>query len=60
MYATVEKIQKKKTKKSGMNLGIPFQLLFIHVGLQMLNDPKQSVDILEVGNSPQYMSHQHF
>ncbi|XP_072048043.1 myb-binding protein 1A-like protein isoform X2 [Amphiura filiformis] len=45
MYALVEKIEKKKSKKSAV--GVPFQLLFIHVGLQMLSDPKQSVEILE-------------
>ena len=48
MIVDVEKIQKKRVKKSGMSSGLPFQLLFLHVGLQMLSEPQKSVEILEV------------
>ncbi|XP_030847614.1 myb-binding protein 1A-like protein isoform X2 [Strongylocentrotus purpuratus] len=47
MMESVAAIQKKSTAGSAMSSGLAFQLLFLHVGLQMFSEPKQSADILQ-------------
>nr|XP_054775637.1 myb-binding protein 1A-like protein [Lytechinus pictus] len=47
MMESVSAIQAKSGKTSAMSSGLAFQLLFLHVGLQMFSEPKQSADILQ-------------
>ncbi|XP_072164198.1 myb-binding protein 1A-like protein [Diadema setosum] len=47
MMKSVKAIQQKSTKSGALSSGLAFQLLFLHVGLQMFSEPKQSADILQ-------------
>ncbi|XP_070572411.1 myb-binding protein 1A-like protein [Ptychodera flava] len=47
MLAAVRKIQKRTSKDSSLSEGYAFQLLYLHIGLQLFTEPKQALGILE-------------
>ena len=48
MLAVVEKLRKKMKPDKSASAVPAFQLLFLHVGLQMFSETQQAVEILDV------------